>query len=172
MARGLLDPARGNPDIWVENLKDGSVVRVTREPGNDILPVWSPNGQQLAYGSGSSLNQRRLSIAAADGTGVVRELPCPAPYPYCEPTDWSPDGYLIVNTRMAMVGERGDIWRVPLAVGGLAEPMLSGLFPVRCANLAGWTVDRLHLGRNRSAGGVRSRRIRSTAATGDVRRRR
>ena len=34
------------------------------------------------------LKERRLSIAAADGTGVAQELPCPGAY--CEPTDWSP----------------------------------------------------------------------------------
>ena len=25
----MIDPARGNPDIWVEDLQDGSLVRVT-----------------------------------------------------------------------------------------------------------------------------------------------
>ena len=89
--------------------------------------MWSPDGRRLAYGSGN-LNERRLSIAAADGTGVVQELPCPRPY--CEPTDWSPDGHhLIVNTRLAMTGARGDVWRVSLETGGSAEVMLSGPFP-------------------------------------------
>ena len=128
IARNVVDPARGNPDIWVEDLQDGSLVRVTTDTGNDILPVWSPDGRRLAYGSGS-LNERRLSIAAADGTGVVQELPCPGPS-FCEPTDWSPDGrHLIVNTRSAMTGARGDVWRVPLDAGGSAEAILSGPFP-------------------------------------------
>ena len=76
MARQMVDPARGNPDIWVEDLQDGSLVRVTTATGTDVLPVWSPDGLRLAYGSGT-LNERRLSIAAADGTGVAQELPCP-----------------------------------------------------------------------------------------------
>jgi Tol biopolymer transport system component len=127
MARNMIDPARGNPDIWTENLQDGSLVRVTRSTGNDTLPVWSPDGRQLAYGSGS-LTERRLSIAAADGTGVARELPCPGPY--CEPTDWSSDGnYLIVNTRQSMNSARGDVWRVSLESGGAAEAILSASFP-------------------------------------------
>ena len=53
MARQMIDPARGNPDIWVEDLQDGSLVRVTTATGNDILPVWSPDGRRLAYGSGT-----------------------------------------------------------------------------------------------------------------------
>ena len=76
MARQMVDPARGNPDIWVEDLQDGSLVRVTTATGTDVLPVWSPDGRRLAYGSGT-LKERRLSIAAADGTGVAQELPCP-----------------------------------------------------------------------------------------------
>jgi serine/threonine protein kinase/Tol biopolymer transport system component len=128
MARQMIDPARGNPDIWVEDLQDGSLVRVTTSPGNDIFPVWSPDGLRLAYGSGT-LNERRLSIAAADGTGVVRELPCPGAS--CEPTDWSPDGrHLIVNTRLATDNARhGDVWSVSLETGGSAEAILSGPFP-------------------------------------------
>ncbi len=127
IARNLIDQVRGNPDVWVEDLDDGSRVRVTTSTGNEILPVWSPDGLRLAFGSGS-LTERRLSIAAADGTGVARELPCPGPF--CEPTDWSPDGrHLIVNTRQAMTGARGDVWHVSLESGGLSEAILAGPFP-------------------------------------------
>jgi Tol biopolymer transport system component len=130
MARNTLDAARGNADIWVENLQDGSLVRATMATGTEILPVWSPDGRRLAYGSGSSLTDRRLSISAADGTGVAQEFPCPAPHPFCEPTDWSPDGrYLIVNTRAAINGARGDVWSMSLETGGSAEAILSGSFP-------------------------------------------
>ena len=128
IARQMIDPARGNPDVWVEDLLDGTLVRVTTATGTEILPVWSPDGRRLAYGSGSSLDERRLSIAVADGTGVAQEFPCPGRY--CEPTDWSPDGrYLIVNTRAAMNGGRGDVWRVVLESGGSAEALLSEPFP-------------------------------------------
>ena len=126
IARQMVDPVRGNPDIWVEDLHDGSLVRVTTATGSDLLPVWSPDGLRLAYGSGT-LKERRLSIAAADGTGVAQELPCPGAY--CEPTDWSPDGRsLIVNTRLTTSGA-GDVWSVSLEAGGAARAILSGPFP-------------------------------------------
>jgi eukaryotic-like serine/threonine-protein kinase len=125
----MIDPARGNPDIWAEDLQDGSLVRVTTATGTEVLPVWSPDGRRLAYGSGSSLTERRLSIASADGTGVPQQLPCPGRDPYCEPTDWSPDGRdLIVNTRRTMNSAHGDVWRVSLAVAGSVEAILSGSF--------------------------------------------
>jgi serine/threonine protein kinase/Tol biopolymer transport system component len=123
MARQMVDAVRGNPDIWVEDLHDRSLVRVTTAAGSDLLPVWSPDGRRLAYGSGT-LKERRLSIASADGSGVLQELSCPGAY--CEPTDWSADGRsLIVNAR-SLGG--GDVWSVPLETGGAARAILSGPF--------------------------------------------
>ena len=131
----VVDPVRGNPDIWVEDLHDGSLVRVTISTGTDVLPVWSPDGRRLAYASGT-LGERRLSIAAADGTGVLQEMPCPGSY--CEPTDWSPDGRrLIVNTRVATVGAQPrDVWSVPLDTSGSVEAIVSGPFPEYDARLS------------------------------------
>jgi Tol biopolymer transport system component len=127
MASQLVDPTRGNPDIWVEDLQDGSLVRVTTANEPDVLPVWSPDGLQLAYGSGS-LSEARLRIAAADGIGVSRDLACPGTY--CEPTDWSPDGrHLIVNARLAAGSARpGDVWSVSLEAGGASTAILAGPF--------------------------------------------
>ena len=53
IARQVVDPVRGNPDIWVEDLHDGSFVRVTTDTGADALAVWSPDGRRLAYVSGT-----------------------------------------------------------------------------------------------------------------------
>jgi serine/threonine protein kinase/Tol biopolymer transport system component len=134
MARQMIDPARGNPDLWVENLEDGSLLRVTTSTGVDVFPVWSSDGRRLAYGSGTR-RERRLNIAAADGTGLALEIGCPAPY--CEPTDWSADGrYLVVNTRAAMSARPGDVWRVPLDGHGANEAILSGEFPEYDARLS------------------------------------
>ena len=129
MARQVVDVARGNPDLWVEDLLDGSLIRVTTDTGSDLFAVWSPDGRRLAYGSGRP-TERRLSIIAADATGTARELTCPGGAPFCEPTDWSPDGrYLIVNTRAGMLrGARRDVWSVSVETGASSEAILSGPF--------------------------------------------
>jgi Tol biopolymer transport system component len=131
LARHRIDAARGNPDIWVDDLERGTRVRVTTALDQDNLHVWSPDGSRLAYQSGR-FGRRELSIVAADGTGVVSVLPCPRSY--CEPTDWSADGQrLIVNVR----AETGtDVWAVAISPGGLSQPILAESFTERDARLS------------------------------------
>ncbi|MCX5755175.1 MAG: hypothetical protein NTX19_03515, partial [Gemmatimonadetes bacterium] len=58
-------------DIWIKQLdrKLGTLTKLTFE-GNNINPVWTPNGQRVLYaGAGPALRSRR-----ADGTGAVDTL--------------------------------------------------------------------------------------------------
>ena len=88
----------------VEDLQDGSLIRVTTATGSDLFPVWSPDGRQLAYGSGGT-TERRLSIIAADATGAARDLPCPGGAPFASQPTGRPTGrHLIVNTRVEAGG--------------------------------------------------------------------
>jgi serine/threonine protein kinase len=122
LARQRVDELRNTPDIWVEDLERGTNLRVTSAVESDIRPVWSADGRYLAYVSGRLPRRpgtRILSIAAADGTGVVRKIPCPGEY--CEPTDWTPHG-LLVNV---LVGRRSDVWIVPTDGGAPAQPLLA-----------------------------------------------
>lgn len=116
LARVRLDARRGDADIWVNDLKRGSEARVTTSRDLDSLPVWSHDGSRVAYRTGD-LAAPRLAVMAADGTGVINTLACPRPY--CEPTDWSPDGTLIVNV------SGGDVWAVPTAPRADPRPLLN-----------------------------------------------
>jgi serine/threonine-protein kinase len=124
---------RNTPDIWVENLERGTNVRVTTAVEPDLRPVWSPDGRYLAYVSGNlpfRTGKRILSVARADGTGVVRTFPCPGEY--CEPTDWTSRG-LLVN----VLGPRdADVWIVPVEDGTPAQPLLTEKFTERDARLS------------------------------------
>ena len=135
LARQRVDALQGNPDIWVDDLERGTRIRVTTAAEPELLPVWSPDGNRLAYFSGflpGGPGPRTLSIAAADGTGILRSVPCPNLY--CEPTDWSPDGRsLIVNVGT----ERGtDIWTVSTESGGTAQPLLADAYSERDARFS------------------------------------
>jgi serine/threonine protein kinase/Tol biopolymer transport system component len=140
LARERVDELRNTPDLWVEDLERGAAVRVTTAVEPDLSPVWSPDGRYLAYVHGSlpfRSGKRTLSIAAADGTGVVREFACPGEY--CEPTDWTPQG-LLVNV---LAGSRSDVWLVPTEPKGTARPLLAEPFNVRDARMSAndrWVV--------------------------------
>ncbi len=127
LARARHDPIRGDTDIWVDDLKRGGQMRVTTSRDIDALPVWSPDGDQIAYRSGP-VAAPSLMVAGANGTGVVKTIRCPKPY--CEPTDWSPDGALIVNV------SGGDVWTVPIQAGADPRPLLHESFMERDARIS------------------------------------
>ena len=61
----------GQNDIWIKQLdrKLGTLTKLTFE-GNNINPVWTPNGQRVLYAGGTTLLRSRR----ADGTGAVDTL--------------------------------------------------------------------------------------------------
>ena len=133
LVRGRVDDLRNTPDIWVEDLERGPNVRVTTAVEPDLRPVWSPDGRRVAYVTGNlplRPGKRVLHIAAADGTGVLAELPCPGEY--CEPTDWTPRG-LLVNV---LVGQRIDVWLVPTEGTAPAQPLLAEALEKRDARMS------------------------------------
>jgi TolB protein len=54
--------------------RDGSnLVRITRHPGIDATPTWSPSGNQIAFTSDRS-GSPQIYIAEADGLGQPRRI--------------------------------------------------------------------------------------------------
>jgi eukaryotic-like serine/threonine-protein kinase len=127
LARHRVDPVRSNPDIWVDDLERGTTLRLTTSAEFDLMPVWSPDGTQVAYRSGT-LVKPTIGFAAADGSGVNRTMACPKSP--CEPSDWSPDGRFLVLT---VAGT--DVWTMPVGSEGQAQPLLIEPFTERDARL-------------------------------------
>ena len=106
---------------------------------SDIRPVWSQDGRYLAYVSGKLPRRpgtRILSIAAADGTGVVRQAAMPGRVLRTHGLDASG---LLVNV---LVGRRSDVWIVPTEAGLDAQPLLGRTRQrARRANVSGRPMD-------------------------------
>ncbi len=52
----------GNNDVYVKDLSDGRVERITTDPGLDIRPFWTPDGQRILYFA-AGLDTRSDSVA-------------------------------------------------------------------------------------------------------------
>jgi hypothetical protein len=73
----------GNRDIWLMEVARGVPVRFTFDPGRDVSPVWSPDGQTIVWQGATRLKARSSSGAGVEETLSNEEW---------IPDDWLPDG--------------------------------------------------------------------------------
>ncbi len=94
-------------DIWVFDMARGALSRVSFDPREDETPVWSPDGQWIAYaGYAPGDADRAVLRRHADGSGA-EEVLMKGPN-HSHVTDWSPDGrWLLIES--ADVKRRSDI---------------------------------------------------------------
>jgi Tol biopolymer transport system component/predicted Ser/Thr protein kinase len=120
VAVARLDPKTRLGDIHVL-AEEGPALRLTFDEANDLQPVWSPDGQQVIWGSQrgktSALVRKR-----ADGSGA-EEVLHRSEHPLA-PDDVSRDGRLVVFRETHPV-TRNDLWILPLDGSGEARPLLN-----------------------------------------------
>jgi dipeptidyl aminopeptidase/acylaminoacyl peptidase len=99
-------------DIWVFETGKDTPSKFTFDAAQDnSMPIWSPDGSRIAFGSRRA-GKWGLYIKLADNTR--NEEPLLESESPAMPMSWSPDGKLLVywtsNSKTA-----GDVWAVPLA---------------------------------------------------------
>ena len=106
---------KGNSDIRIHEAARPIKTRLTSQPGQELLPIWSPSGNQIAFNSGGNL-LRRSADGGGDATVLLkrpkRETQC----------DWSRDGKYILFLRLDNGGR--ELWYLSLEEDG------SGFEPV------------------------------------------
>ena len=105
----------GNMDIWSYEVSRKTWDRITFDPGDDIYPLWSPDGSSVAFGAvrglGGIINLYRKLLST--GPQGKEELLLATTTQSHFPMDWSPDGRFLVYDRLDP--KRGsDVWALPL----------------------------------------------------------
>jgi Tol biopolymer transport system component len=104
------EAGESNGDIWIYDRKRQVNTRVTFGPGSSSSPVWSPDGQWIAYVGVRGNNN--LYRKAANGMGQ-EELLLQGNSTGRNPLDWSPDGKFLLFA----VGDltlKSQIWALPV----------------------------------------------------------
>ena len=73
VAFGLLDQQGSNEDLWVRDFDRNLVSRLTFDKPDNVMPVWSPDGQYIAY-SETEGGTFKSKYKRADGQGVIQSL--------------------------------------------------------------------------------------------------
>ena len=144
-------PTENAPDIWLLDVEPGPAARFTFNQWLDISPVWSPDGNAVVFASSRT---GRFTLFRRAARGGPDEAPFFATEASIYPDDWSPDGrYIVYSTDPPARSWDRPARRRHHARGPareLAVQRVSG------PDFARWTMDRLHVGPDRTAGSLRA----------------
>ena len=93
-------------DIWVYDLAGDSQIRRLTLEGNNIRPIWAPDGERITFGSDRE-GTPGIYWQLADGSGVPERLTTAEEGTQHWPESWSPDGetlsFAVSSGRLAAV---------------------------------------------------------------------
>jgi Tol biopolymer transport system component/predicted Ser/Thr protein kinase len=115
------DPKLGNQDIYVQMIGQGARLRLTHDAGNDYNPVWSPDGQWIAFfrgqpiETGLALTSRELRLISPLG-GPERKLTevRALNFPAAAYLAWSADSSALIVTDSPGDGKPDALFAVSL----------------------------------------------------------
>ena len=105
-----LDSRDQEQDVWIWDLARETLQRLSFDPGLNRSPVWSRDGQRVAFSRALDSGEE-VYWQAADGSGVAEPLTEKSTVTM-NPSDFSPDGTMLLYTPTNVPY---DIWMVPVA---------------------------------------------------------
>jgi uncharacterized protein YjdB len=114
------DRAGGNYDIYVADADGQNATRLTNDPGPDLQPVWTPDGQGIVF-TGTRVGVKRIMMMQVNGTGLheLAGLPGGAQDPAV-----SPNGNTLAFTGFPTAkSSQSDIYTVSLS--GTGAPVVA-----------------------------------------------
>ncbi|MEX1129738.1 MAG: protein kinase [Vicinamibacterales bacterium] len=118
----------GNRDIWILDLKRLTQTRLTDGPTEDMLPVWSADGQRIFFASRRSGNFDIYSQAADGASSAKLEFAGPE---FQAPNAPTPDG-----TRLIVLDRYKDLAVLDFAKPDRLELLLPGNFDDRLGQVS------------------------------------
>jgi hypothetical protein len=95
LAVEVVDPGGRREDIWLVELARGVMSRFTFDSGNDVYPVWSPDGTRIMFASDRAGGVFNMYQKRSNGAGDD-ELVFKSSDGDKKPYSWSPDGRYLV----------------------------------------------------------------------------
>jgi serine/threonine-protein kinase len=121
----VLDDAKGQ-SIWVHSLSGAAPPRRLTFSGSSFSPVWSPDGEYLAF---AGLRNGRASVfrQRADGSGSEEQLASAEAGTIVNPASWTPDGSRLLGGSGS--GAAVGIWMIALGEDRVIKPLPLGDSP-------------------------------------------
>jgi dipeptidyl aminopeptidase/acylaminoacyl peptidase len=126
----------GNSDIWVLDIARNVLSRLTFDPGPEICPIWSPDGDELLFSKpreerGRFVLHRKAFAGGAETPLLVGS----AKGEVGIAMDWSRDGrYALFRTNSRETG--WDIWALPMNGDKTPQAVAQSPFDDRTAQLS------------------------------------
>jgi len=131
VAYSRVDPMTQAADVWILDLRGGSLQRLTSDPLTEASVLWSPAGDQLVYRFNRGSPNVQLKRVASTGVGdeevvLTDAMLLASQHSNSVPTDWSSDGaFVIYHATTPSTGF--DLWALPLR--GERKPVLVAQTP-------------------------------------------
>lgn len=112
-------------DIYLQATTGSTITQLTDDPGDDVMPTFSPDGQSVAFASNRAGNWNIYYQPTTGGRPVQltfdneHEL-----HP-----SWSPDGSMIAYCRFGQQSGRWEIWTVEIENPSVRRFLVYGMFP-------------------------------------------
>jgi len=116
---------RQTADIYTKSTDGRTVTQLTTDPGNDVMPSFSPDGSRIAFTSDRD-GSWDVYIMSANG-GQAVQITSESTHEL-HPT-WSPDGKFLAFCRLGATSGRWEIWVTESNNPAVRKFLGYGLFP-------------------------------------------